>query len=282
MLRKLFRFIVDTALLVRAYALWVLALVLLAGGFAFAQSVDLFPTIDPTGWGRSFYAFGGFLLLAIAAIKRAVDDKVKGQSGPGGLAKIAGNPWTWRTLAIVLGVGGAFGLAAAKYGAELLLFGLVSPWSTLAFGLAASVVAMGGYDILKKFFSLIGSPALPDPAQQPAVIGELQPPADLKSPPPSGIEPIPGGGLGLFSVPSFSGAGGAVAGLLGPQGVDVLVETLLRAAGLQGTPLQMFRVGAKLAVVAPDLLDGDVHLSSENLARINNAVLDLKAAGGLT
>ncbi|GGO18795.1 hypothetical protein [Deinococcus humi] len=61
----------------------------------------------------------------------------------------------------------------------------------------------------------------------------------------------------------------------------MLVDVLLKAAGLQGTPLQMFRVGAKLAVVAPNLLDGDVHLSSENLARINNVILDLKKAVGL-
>ena len=80
---------------------------------------------------------------------------------------------------------------------------------------------------------------------------------------------------------SFRGLDGAVASPLGPQSIDMLVESLLKATGLQGTPIQMFRVGAKLAIMAPDLMDGDVHLSSENLARINNVILDLKKAGGL-
>ncbi|CAM3837321.1 hypothetical protein [Deinococcus frigens] len=282
MLNKLFGIIGDVALLLRAYALWVLALLLAWGGVAFAQGMDPFPTVDPTGWGKSPYTFGIFLMLAIAAIKRAVDDRIQKQENLSKLAKVSSNPWVWRGLALVLGVGGAFGLNIARYGAELVLFGLVSPWSIVLFGLASTVVAVGGYDLLKKFLSLIGGPVLLEPAQQPAVISEVQPPTDLKSPPPSGIEPIPGPGLGLLNVASFTEVGSAVASLLGPQSIDVLVEMLLKAAGLQGTPLQMFRVGAKLAMVAPDLLDGNIHLSSENLATLNNVILDLKAAGGLT
>lgn len=277
MLKWIIKLVTDAALLLRAYALWVALLLLLSGGYAFAQDTA-FPTIDPTGWGKSPFYFGGFLLLAIAAVKRAAEQEKFRKHG-----QITGNPWLWRGLAVALGIGGAFGLNIAKYGAELVLFGLVSLWSIVLFGLASAVVAMGGYDLLKKFLSLIGGPALPEPEpRQPVVVGELVPPDGLKFPSPSGIEPIPDAPLGLLSMASFGGLSGAVAGLLGPQSIDVLVDMLLKAAGLQGTPLQMFRVGAKLAVVAPDLLDGDVHLSSENLARVNNAILDLKAAGGLT
>lgn len=276
MLKRIVELVVNTALLVWAHAVWGLALLLAWGGYAFAQDTT-FPTIDPTGWGGSPFAFGAFLTLVTAAIKRAVEGWKLEKYG-----HITGNPWLWRGVVLVLALVGAFGLNIAKYGAELVLFGLVSPWTVLLFALASALVAMGYRDLLKSALGWIGGPVLAEPAQQPAVIGEIQPPADLKAPPPSGIEPIPGAPLGLLNVASFGGAGGLVAGFLGPQSIDMLVEVLLKAAGLQGTPLQMFRVGAKLAVVAPDLLDGDPHLSSENLARINNAILDLKKAGGLT
>lgn len=245
----------------------VLALLLSWTGVAFAQDTT-FPAIDPTGWGASPFVFGAFLTLVMAAIKRWSEQAALAKYG-----SITGNPWLWRGVVLVLALVGAFGLNIAKYGAELVLFGLVSPWTVLLFALASALVAMGYRDLLKQALSWIGGPNLPG-----APVDPTMPSAPTVPAPPSGVEPIPGAPLGLMSVASFSGLGGA---LLGTQGIDMLVEILLKAAGLQGTPQQLFRVGAKLAVVAPDLLDGDVHLSNENLARINNVILDLKKAGGL-
>ncbi len=271
MLKRLTKLVINTALLLYGHAVWMVALLLAWGGAAFAQG-EVFPNIDPTGWGGSPFVFGAFLTLVVAAIKRAVEGWKLEKYG-----QITSNPWLWRGVVVALALAGAFGLNIAKYGAELVLFGLISPWTVMLFAVASALVAMGYRDLLKSALGWIGGPSLPGTPVDPALL-----PASTEPAPPSGVEPIPGTGLGLFSVASFGGLGGAVAGLLGPQSIDILVEVLLKAAGLQGTPLQMFRVGAKLAVVAPDLLDGDLHLSSENLARINNAILDLKAAGGLT
>ena len=242
---------------------WWLALLLLFAGVAFAQDSG-FPAIDPSGWGGSPFVFGAFLTLVVAAIKRAVEGWKLEKYG-----QEFGNPWLWRGVVLLLALTGSFGLNIARYGAELVLFGLVSPWTVVLFALASALVAMGYRDLLKSALGWIGGPTLPDPVQ-PDVIGELVPPESLKTVPPSGLEPIASPGLGLLSLPAV------------PQTIEMLVNMLLQGAGLQGTPLQMFKVGAKLALVAPDLLDGDLHLSSDNLARINNVILDLKKAGGLT
>lgn len=130
----------------------VTVLALLAwGGVAAAQSTDVLSAIDPTSWGKSPFYFGGFILLAIAAIKRAAEQEQFKKYG-----QITGNPWLWRGLAVVLGIGGAFGLSIANFGAELVLFGLVSPWTIVLFGLASSIVAMGGRDLLKQALGWIG------------------------------------------------------------------------------------------------------------------------------
>lgn len=117
------------------------------------------------------------------------------------------------------------------------------------------------------------------PAPAPIVIGDVVPPPDLKTPPPgvpaSGLEPIPG----LDTAPL---------GLLGnlppqvvEQGIEVVITQLLAQAGMQATPQQLVRVAARLAVTAPDLMDGSAYLSAENRARILDVILDLKAGSAL-
>lgn len=104
------------------------------------------------------------------------------------------------------------------------------------------------------------------------VIGEVQPPADVKQAPPSGFEPM----TGLTGVQGFAGLPAVATGLL-----SNLIADVLREAKLLATPEQVMRVALALAPVAPDLLDGDVHLSAENRNRILRVVMDLKATGTL-
>ncbi|WP_019584650.1 hypothetical protein [Deinococcus apachensis] len=101
-------------------------------------------TFDPVGWGKSPYAFGAFLLLLIAAIKRAAEQPQYAKYG-----QVIGNPWLWRFLAVLFGEVGSTGLYLGKFGAQLPLFGLDVPWSVAFFGLASAIVAMGFRDLLK-------------------------------------------------------------------------------------------------------------------------------------
>ena len=117
----------------------------------------------------------------------------------------------------------------------------------------------------------------PAPLGPPAVIGgEITPPADLKFPPSSGLESIPG-----LDAPAPLGLLGGLPGGVVEQGIEVIISQLLTEAGMQATPQQLVRVAARLAVVAPDLMDGSAYLSAENRNRILEVVLDLKAGGAL-
>lgn len=279
MLKRIVELVVNTALLVWAHAVWGLALLLAWGGYAFAQGAD-FPTIDPTGWGGSPFAFGAFLTLVTAAIKRAVEGWKLERYG-----HITSNPWLWRGVVLVLALVGAFGLNIAKYGAELVLFGLVSPWTVLLFALASALVAMGYRDLLKSALGWIGGPVLAEPAQQPVVVGEIQPPADLKAPPPSGFEPLnltlpdsTAPTRGLMSVASFPGMGGPLV----EAGLGALLTWVLTQLHLPPTGENIARLALKLGKVLPDLaFDGDAHLSWRNRADILDVAEELKAMGGL-
>ncbi|AIZ44888.1 hypothetical protein QR90_06860 [Deinococcus radiopugnans] len=250
----------------------VTVLALLAwGGVAAAQSTDVLSAIDPTSWGKSPFYFGGFILLAIAAIKRAAEQEQFKKYG-----QITGNPWLWRGLAVVLGIGGAFGLSIANFGAELVLFGLVSPWTIVLFGLASSIVAMGGRDLLKQALGWIGGPNLPGAPVDATLTAPTEPA------PPSGFEPlnltVPGSTQGLMSVASFPGMGGPLV----EAGLSALLTWVLTQLHLPPTAENIARLALKLGKVLPDLaFDGDAHLSWRNRAAILDVAEELKAMGGL-
>lgn len=103
---------------------------------------------------------------------------------------------------------------------------------------------------------------------------ELQPPAELKGPPPSGLEPLPG-------ARSLLGAG-LVGASVAEMGLSALISEVLQSAGLDVTPERLVRVAARLAVqVAPELLDGDPHLSAQARNAVLGVVLDMKQGGAL-
>ncbi|WP_412027001.1 hypothetical protein [Deinococcus yunweiensis] len=260
-MRKIRDLIVPTVLLVKATLTWWLAAFLTLGlGVALAQDSGVLPPIDPSGWGGSPFVFGAFLTLVIATLKRSVEGHFLAKYG-----RLISNPWLWRGLALALGIGGAFGLNIARFGAELVLFGWVSPWSVLAFGVASSLVAMGYRDLLKTALGWVGQGS---PATAPIVVAdEVLPPAGTTAPPPSGIGPI--GAQPLMGLPLNLGS------------LETLIDLVLTDANVAATPTLLIRLGARLAVVAPDLLDGDVHLSAENRNRVLAVVMDLKKEGGL-
>lgn len=247
-----------------------LALLLAWTGVAFAQDTT-FPAIDPTGWGGSPFVFGAFLTLVVAAIKRWAEQEALAKYG-----YITGNRWLWRGVVLVLALAGAFGLNIAKYGAELVLFGLVSPWTVLLFALASALVAMGYRDLLKQALSWIGGPSLPGAPVDPA------PTAPTEPAPPSGFEPLhltmPSSAQGLMSVASFPGMGGPLV----EAGLSALLTWVLTQLHLPPTGENIARLALKLGKVLPDLaFDGDAHLSWRNRADILDVAEELKAMGGL-
>ncbi|OLV20121.1 hypothetical protein [Deinococcus marmoris] len=272
MLKRIVEQVINILLLLRAYALWVLALALLAGGYAFAQGSDILPTIDPMSWGTSPFKFGGFILLAIAAIKRASEQQQFKKYG-----QITGNPWVWRGLALLLGIGGAFGLSIANYGAELVLFGLVSPWTTVLFGVASALVAMGGRDLLKQALGWIGAPNLPGAPV------DMTPPATTDPAPPSGFENLLPAGFTPDAVPAqaLPFFGGAIGSAVVEATLGSLLEGVLNQLHLPATADNIAHLALKLIKVFPDLADGDFHLNWRNRADILDATQELLAAGGL-
>lgn len=95
-------------------------------------------------------------------------------------SQLLSSPWLWRGFALLLGVGMAFGLAGAQYGAALTVYGLVSPWSVLAFGAASALIAMGYRDFLKSVLGWVGQARPTTPAPLPtASEGEIVPPPEL-------------------------------------------------------------------------------------------------------
>ncbi|MDP9766474.1 hypothetical protein [Deinococcus enclensis] len=87
--------------------------------------------------------------------------------------------------------------------------------------------------------------------------------------PASGLESISGTPRGLFS------------DLVIPDALLGVILMALRAAGVSDTQANATAIVGRLLPVAPDLLDGNAHLSSENRNRILSEVMTLKASGSL-
>lgn len=118
-----------------------LSALLLSVAFAGAPTSPEVGLFDPRTLGSSPFALGGAIFLLLASAKRAAER-----------AGHSFGPWFWYAAALVLGVAGAFGLNLSKYGAELLLFGLVAPWSVLLFGIASGAIGAGFRDAVKTAF----------------------------------------------------------------------------------------------------------------------------------
>lgn len=144
--------------------------------------------------------------------------------------------------------------------------GSVPIWTALITALWAFVQANGAY-IAKVYATAKAGTVFP-------VDGETLPLDKTGEGQAAALEYMTGTAQPFLGLPDL----GAVAGgLLGSPLMDGLVKALLTAAGLPAGAAQVLQVGMKLAPIAPDLLDGNPQLSTENLAKINRVILDLKA-----
>lgn len=242
--------------------------------FASASAQDALPGL-PADWQPVVTLAIGLLSGVLVGPITAIAKKLGRTEGPTTVAISA-------AISLVLTFG--FSLWQAAVTQTNLPLGQTLLLATIAF-------LKSNGDYISRVFSTAkgqGTPEvtvnLPTPEQQPPtpapiVIGDVMPPADIKTPPPgvpaSGLEPIPGldtAPLGLLS---------SLPPQVVEQGIEVVISQMLAQAGMQATPQQLVRVAARLAVVTPDLMDGNTHLSAENRGRILDVILDLKAGGAL-
>lgn len=242
-------------------AVKVLALIVLLSGAALAQdALTGLPSLDPSKLGADVFSLGGVVLLVVQFLKRQVER-----------TRPDVRPWVWWAVSVTLAEAGAAGLFYARFGAT---FGdLPSPWGWLLFGLLAGLVASGFKDLV------MGILKTPRPSTAPDVNVKVEAPAALPTPAPlnvtikrpaSGLEPIPG--LDAPAVPR-----GFLDDLQIPDALMGVILMALKGAGVPDTVANAGVIVARLLPVAPDLLDGSAHLSSENRNRILNEAMTLKS-----
>ena len=229
-----------------------LALLLALTGVAAAQAFDLSPILaDPIGWAVAMTTnpllLGLFVFGVVATVKRDAERRKP---------PITWNPWLWRGIAFAVGVASSVLLRVIvvrvlnRAGVSLEI------GVTLLNGFAAGVIAVIGRDGLKTTLGWLGRSDLL--TQLLGGSGSVAAPVTVTVPQP--LTGLPAVATGLLSD---------------------LIADVLRKARLLATPEQVMRVAVALAPVAPDLLDGDVHLSAANRNRVLGVVLDLKAGGHL-
>lgn len=248
---------------------WILMLALL---FSVASAQDALPGV-PADWQPVLTLAIGLLSAMLVGPLTAIAKKLGCTTGPTTVAVSAG-------MSLLVTFGFSLWQAAATQ--------TDMPWSqALMLALIAFLKSNGDY--IRQVFATAkgqGTPEvtvnLPQPEPQPAlptivVSGEVTPPADVKGPPQSGLEPIPG----LDAQTAPLGLLGNLPPQVVEQGIEVVIAQLLAQAGLQATPQQLVRVAARLAVLAPDLMDGSAYLSTDSRDRILGVIIDLKAGGAL-
>ena len=56
-----------------------------------------------------------------------------------------------------------------------------------------------------------------------------------------------------------------------------LLELVLSLMGRSATESELVKIGFRAAAIVPGLLDGDLHLSGEQLAALSDLILDVRA-----
>lgn len=229
-----------------------LALLLALTGVAAAQAYDLSPILaDPIGWAVAMTTnpllLGLFVFGVVATVKRDAERRQP---------PITWNPWLWRAVAFAVGTLSSVLLRVIVVRVLNRAGVSLDIGVTLLNGFAAGVIAVIGRDGLKTALGWLGRSDL---------LSQLL------------------GGSGSVAAPVTVTAPQSLVGL---PAVDLgsltdLIVLVLTGAGLSPTQERLVRVTAALAPVAPDLLDGDVHLSAENRNRILQVVMDLKTGGRL-
>ncbi|UQN05427.1 hypothetical protein [Deinococcus sp. QL22] len=223
-------------------------------GVAIAQSFDLPAGIPPEYTTLVTLGIGvvtGWLVYPLTAIAK----KLGRTEGPTTVAISAG-----LSLAVALGL--TLIQADASRGDAPL-------WPALFSAFLGWLQANGTYIARAQAISKGNALA---PQSAPQATGEVHLPQVRQ---PSGVEALPN------SETPPPGAQGLLGGGLLAVGLDRVLGQILTGLGLQGTPAQLARIGARLVLIAPDLLDGDTHLSAQNRNIILGVVMDLKLEGKL-
>lgn len=137
-------------------------------------------------------------------------------------------------------------------------------WSALIIALIAFLKANGDY-LTRVFTSARGNEVTPPtPAD-----GGTALPLD-KNTEGSGLEPMPlDGAQGFLTLPTMQH-------LLDDTTLMGVIKAALGVAGIEVTDDRVLKVAMRVLKLAPDLLDGNLHLSAETRGLVLNAVMDLK------
>lgn len=253
--------------LVDAQARWLLALMLLACGYAFAQPVMPDLGADPLGWLRMMASNPVALGLVVFGLVETWKRNAARREPP-----LNWQPWRWWTVAFVIGMTSS---VALRFAAGLLPSGvpltLADLPATLLNGVLAGVVAIAGRDGARTVLGWIwpggaaSTPAVVTPAAAPAG-------ADVAAPPAAAFDEALQA-RGLLSLPASTALPAAALATLRAVLGDLLPQTLTRE--------QAVALALRLAPIAPDLLDGSPYLSEPNRQRVLAVVQDLREEWGL-
>lgn len=235
-----------------------LALLLALTGVAAAQAFDLSPILaDPIGWAVAMTTnpllLGLFVFGVVATVKRDAERRKP---------PITWNPWLWRGIAFAVGVASSVLLRVIVVRVLNRAGVSLDIGVTLLNGFAAGVIAVIGRDGLKTTLGWLGRSDLLT-----QLLGR------------AGTDTATGTETEAATVTAPQSLAGLSAMDLGS--LTDLIVLVLTGAGLSPTQERLVRVTAALAPLAPDLLDGDVHLSAENRNRVLRVVMDLKTGGTL-
>lgn len=254
--------------LVDAQARWLLALMLLACGYAFAQPVLPDLSADPLGWLRMMASNPVALGLVVFGLVETWKRNAARREPP-----LNWQPWRWWTVAFVIGMGGSvllrFAAGLLPSGVPLMLPDLPA---ALLNGVLAGVVAIAGRDGARTVLGWIwpggaaSTPATSAPVAAPAG-------ADVAGPPAAAFDEA----LqvrGLMSLPTGAVLPAAALATLRALLGDLLPASLTRE--------QALTLALRLAPVVQDLaLDGSPYLSEPSRQRVLAVVQDLRAEWGL-
>lgn len=275
------KWMAGTVRLVDAQARWLLALFLLACGYAFAQPVVPDLGADPLGWLRMMAGNPVALGLVVFGLVETWKRNAARREPP-----LNWQPWRWWTLAFLIGTGGS---VALSFAAGLLPGGvpltLADLPTALLNGVLAGVVAIAGRDGARTVLSWIwptggvGSAAAQAGSTGPAALPVGQSEGEPAAPP----------ALAFQSAEAARAPLGLIGGLpdqvvtpertLVPAVLATLRQILAESLPEGLTASQASELAVELAPVIAGLADGREYLSAEDreqvLTVLQGALVDL-------
>ncbi|GAA5437725.1 hypothetical protein [Deinococcus aquaticus] len=263
------KWMAGTVRLVDAQARWLLALFLLACGYAFAQPVVPDLGADPLGWLRMMAGNPVALGLVVFGLVETWKRNAARREPP-----LNWQPWRWWTLAFLIGMGGSVALSCAAGllpgGAPLTLADLPT---ALLNGVLAGVVAIAGRDGARTVLGWIwptGAAGSTGPATLPAGQGEGEPAA----PPASAFQAAEAARAPLGLMGGLPDQVVTPERALAPAVLASLRQVLAESLPEELTAAQVSELAVELAPVIADLADGRAYLSAEDQEQVLTVVQD--------